>query len=595
MEFQTIFANVRPARIAVLIDQTSPNWHASIQYILEFLTQVWGGKHAIIIPTDGKIIAPMFHSLLRAFDPDYIYAYQKTGRDDQLADPEGFRSVAKDSIARLIQSHVDDNNASIVKEIERELLEKRYEFEIDKDLKARLARKLVPFNSQGNIAGIIRAEDVPPHQLTAVVDLIFPGILTEEIIIARNSTNELPYLWYASVVGIASPKYLKQLELRNTKPKEIDFQGNDVQKLVRFVVSKGNADLAPWWNTSKENVLSFRNRLPFSVAMMNLSYYALHTYQESTEPVVAVAGNRLEDFCLYFNLSSMRNRVVWVLPSITDKALAGRLNYDLHETHFAAALEELSRGDNQHEEGLLFTSSSLTENQLNLVRSTLSKSLSASTLEVPSRVAIAIEPLIKSPLRVYETGNLERDQTKIVVDEELPGYFETPKPKGVASAIPSKLRWITELKFSKYHLPQHPAVAQLLVDRDPLLTLAAIKRSSKESFLYIPELCFFKKAEDEKPWMEADILCVSDGILVIGEAKSADKIDTKSSDEKASLQKYMNLATELGARRVVFATLCQSWSPGTEANINSICRESGFEIIKLTSTDLLRPLADDIN
>jgi hypothetical protein len=53
----------------------------------------------------------------------------------------------------------------------------------------------------------------------------------------------------------------------------------------------------------------------------------------------------------------------------------------------------------------------------------------------------------------------------------------------------------------------------------PLLTLSYLKRKSKRSFLYVPEIELRKFPNTPKPDREVDICCIQDGRIVLGECK----------------------------------------------------------------------------
>ena len=89
-EFRTVFAGVRPARIAVLFDERDTYWHQTCQRIIECLCSLWGGEHSLMIPTDGTRIDPIFWDILRAFDADYFCEYHKRGLDLKLAEPQRY-------------------------------------------------------------------------------------------------------------------------------------------------------------------------------------------------------------------------------------------------------------------------------------------------------------------------------------------------------------------------------------------------------------------------------------------------------------------------------------------------------------------------
>jgi hypothetical protein len=64
--FQTFTARPRPARIAVLTNIHDPDWQDSCLGIIQFLTKLWGGTQAVIVPTDGFTISEEFWAVLSA-------------------------------------------------------------------------------------------------------------------------------------------------------------------------------------------------------------------------------------------------------------------------------------------------------------------------------------------------------------------------------------------------------------------------------------------------------------------------------------------------------------------------------------------------
>ena len=87
-DFKTLFVGVRPARVAILLNGNDQDWQDSCMRILEWATSIWGGKHCAIVPTDGKNIRELFWQELEAFDPDYVFVYQKTLADTKFSKPE---------------------------------------------------------------------------------------------------------------------------------------------------------------------------------------------------------------------------------------------------------------------------------------------------------------------------------------------------------------------------------------------------------------------------------------------------------------------------------------------------------------------------
>jgi hypothetical protein len=105
-EFRTVFAGVRPARLAVLVDQGDTDWQNTCRRIIECLASTWGGKYSIIVPTDGSKIDAVFWDMLEAFDPDYICEYGKTGLDWKIGSPQQYEEL----LQRTLQQEYPSQN-----------------------------------------------------------------------------------------------------------------------------------------------------------------------------------------------------------------------------------------------------------------------------------------------------------------------------------------------------------------------------------------------------------------------------------------------------------------------------------------------------
>jgi hypothetical protein len=99
----------------------------------------------------------------------------------------------------------------------------------------------------------------------------------------------------------------------------------------------------------------------------------------------------------------------------------------------------------------------------------------------------------------------------------------------------------------------------------------------------------FRKRDESKLLMECDVNCVIDGVLTIGEVKTADRLDKTRAAEAALIEKYRSLATSLGARRVVFATQAESWDSTTAQRILQVLGSVSLDVRLLTAAELLKP------
>lgn len=117
-----------------------------------------------------------------------------------------------------------------------------------------------------------------------------------------------------------------------------------------------------------------------------------------------------------------------------------------------------------------------------------------------------------------------------------------------------------------------------------LLALDHLRGKTEESFLYTPDVELTKHGATEAS-MELDILCVTDGAMMIGEAKKEDRLGNSKRHEIETIKAYNRSAEQLGADALVFATFADKWSSNTEKNIRD--NVSARQVILLTRTELL--------
>jgi hypothetical protein len=117
-----------------------------------------------------------------------------------------------------------------------------------------------------------------------------------------------------------------------------------------------------------------------------------------------------------------------------------------------------------------------------------------------------------------------------------------------------------------------------------LLALDYLKQKADESFLYTPDMGLTKHGAT-KPSMEMDILCVADGVMMIGEAKKEDRLGSNKRQEVETVRAYNRVAEQVGAEALVFATFADKWSLNTEKYIRE--NTSSPNTILLTRMELL--------
>ena len=322
LPFKTVNASVRPARVAILVDKADQDWQHTCLRIIEFYSRLWGGAYNIIVPTDGREITEPFWTLLEAFDPDYLYRYAKSGEDLAQSHPEQYADLLKQRVDASIATENSRDRAAITAEVDKHLRASWLEstFGIGPELHKEIKTRLAPFWFQQYVvqAGPIYAGCAAAPHLTDITKIISSAEHPNEINSIEASGNLLPPLWFRAVTGYLNAQTIEAFKLVNVDVDFFSFSADNISQLIELVI-RGEIRNP---RAVRAGTTVFRDvTTPFDVSMLELGLYRSLKYQWWQEPLIVVAGSTLEDFCLYYCLSRVRDRVVWVLPSISDRAL----------------------------------------------------------------------------------------------------------------------------------------------------------------------------------------------------------------------------------------------------------------------------------
>jgi hypothetical protein len=206
--FQTFITRVRPHRVAVLTNSADHHWENACLGILEFFTKLWGGTHCVIIPTDGKTIDETFWAVLSSHDPDVIYRYQRTGKDERIRNPEGFEKLVADAVADEAKQ-IGCEEGQIRDGVEKAMMEATFdEWHITEELREQLIIRIAPFHFAKqpfhgmperalNISYISRHLR-PGHPHTAIADVLRASARPKNVVqIVRDVDDTVapPPLW----------------------------------------------------------------------------------------------------------------------------------------------------------------------------------------------------------------------------------------------------------------------------------------------------------------------------------------------------------------------------------------------------------------
>lgn len=114
----------------------------------------------------------------------------------------------------------------------------------------------------------------------------------------------------------------------------------------------------------------------------------------------------------------------------------------------------------------------------------------------------------------------------------------------------------------------------------PLLALNHLKRKSLHYFEWVPDSDVYWSESNEEMHQNVDVLCICDGKLFIGEAKSNDEIDV----EQFSF--YEKICKLVAVDGIVFATSKPQWGRGVLQRVEQLKSWFEGEVLVLTETNL---------
>jgi hypothetical protein len=446
-KFQTLFTRLRPHRVAILVNAADPHWQGTCQSVIEYLSQQWGGYQSMIVPTDGKIIDVVFWRFLSAFDPDVLFYFSKRKGDIKRWSPAEGDKMVEDA-ARKFRNDFPDaliDDAHLRDDIMKEPVER---FSISDELSKEILERLSPFHFEEHYNIMpIHSGDTPGYPLTKVADVV-PSVQAPDAMFVLNDNlppgrEAPPALWLYAETGIASPQL------------QWDMQNAGVTPVPKHMNTETD-DTIIGWGIHPE--IDIGPNTPFGFSRLALATVRSSLARPYSIPNVIVRGDTLKDFCLHYALSRNNGRSLW-LPEwflVKENDYPGRL---------IAAIRKLEKiGRSAHCEYFSMLSMSLSTADLRSFTSFIRQHITTLSISVdhPDQCQW-LKPMLDHPAKVYIKKNIDRITTHQIIDEKLPGYFESPLPEAFSEVNATKHRWIVEVSIAENPIPRHPALGARFV------------------------------------------------------------------------------------------------------------------------------------
>ena len=501
--FETVFASVRPPRVVTFLDRNDPDWEQTCLRIIEFYSSVWGGKYNIIVPTDGTVILPDFWKVLELYDPDYCFSYAKTYRDLKISDPAKYDEILRRHTDSTASQLPDTDWEALKDDLDHQLQEADAStFAVSNELEATLKRRLAVFHHDDHaIQSHVSAGSKAAYQLTQVANILANCDHADKIAIIESLPAGLPPLWLAAVTGSYSDTGIQELTAAGLKKLRVEFPSERLSHVMRLGV-KGHYDVE--YVTSIKiikgeetgEIEDINPYLPFQVSMAQVALYRWTAAEHWKEPTVVVVGEAVDDFAFYYCLSRLRPSVAWLPPSWVKKHQAGLERVRGTEEkltpeesfmfHFALALGDLTRRGRDSK--IAFTSLSLRQHEIQETIQALEKVLvDPEEFRSRSEIRSPTDTLPTHPQIAYERDNVGKARALQFADKELPGWFETPKPRNFRKIDPAEFRWIAEISIQGHAVPRHPALGAHII-RDSRLGTLGVRAGRNGVAYYCPNM-----------------------------------------------------------------------------------------------------------
>jgi hypothetical protein len=454
-QYKTILANVRPPRLAVLIDENDSYWRDTCLRVIENCSELWGGAYNIIIPTDGNTIREEFWELLDFYDPDYFYCYRQSGADLELAAKEKFDAIVSRDVKSWLQS-VKSSDEGSVREQCADNLRKYFlnEFQISDSLNSQILKRLSPFYFESTaVQHSMSARSIPGFPLTKTLDILPNSPAPRAFSKLEGCSPILSSLWLASVFGASSPNYYTQLNNLGLSTNEFAITGSNDSDLL---------DQTMKWPAG--HLIGI-----FGVSLAQLSFYRSRSFivDRFEEPAAIIAGDSVHDFCFYYTLSRMRDRVIWASNEICS------------EPDYANLLTSMSMHlpGPQGRNGPTFFSISLGESDLHII----ADRILIKSVRKQIKFTRYWKELLRHPRQLFETHTTGRPLAGLFEGTKIAGFVDTPKPLNF-SRLSVDHRWISHLDIPDYVPPYHSKLGKHFLGVPGIGTLNA--RTAKDGLAY---------------------------------------------------------------------------------------------------------------
>lgn len=484
--YRNVTAAVRTPRFAVLVDKNEKYWRASVNGIIQSFSQVWGGEHFVIIPTDGKTISEPFWNILEAYSPDIIGRHIVSFQDMKEAEPKRYAQIkekhrrdwglADDEFEETWNSQTETNSIGGLT--------------VDKSLSEELKNRLSPFHRDDHVV----TENVFSNSALGYPFTQIEYILEStknrpvEVVEPMHIEDDSYRLLALSRAGALSTQYADMLKGKGLSVNALSANSRSF-RLQDYITALDANEYDPGMEKAIRESLGeelsdyphedFLSLLPFRLSMLHLGkFYRRDVHKDWQEDIRVIVGDTMDDYCLYYNLSRLHEGVYW-LPGnhLRDAHKRHVINLKADDEHrhpytenegIAAALvyEYVRRiGYGHKPKRIKLSSASLSPHQLAYRRKWMVEvCFTPSELRTHCDILPLGDISLDCIVQTIELNNHANQQDVVFQNRHSIGSLNTPKPKNFDPVNPSEHRWITSLNIDGFHPPALPFLGSKIIE-----------------------------------------------------------------------------------------------------------------------------------
>jgi predicted RNA-binding Zn-ribbon protein involved in translation (DUF1610 family) len=461
LHYETIEKRTRPARVAVLVDSSDVDWRHTALRVIEFLSSIWGGRHSIIVPTDGSTITPVFWAILEKFSADYVFFYAKTGDDIRLSRPEEY--------AAHLQAHIKANeNDSDLSDKEKDRVDQEHrgawahQFGLTPDLCSQIADRLVPFHLEKHFESIT-GHGYIPYPLTSIINVL-PCVDHSHSVASFQVSAEIEAIWWAAQTGKYSAEVNQDIGKVGLSEERIEISEEGLNDFVRWIAGgAGTPSSSTEPGSGKGEFLDGERSTPLTLSMSGLGFYGnALSIRALSKRFAYVIGDSLDDFCLSYCLPHIGHHAVWIPLQWVDhfetkekSLLTSCAMSALYAHPFRVAKDP----------GLKVCSMSIQPPAMEHVLEVLEKrvGLGLNGRRIDSLADTTLVALAADALIPYCIDSPNQPEIYPFLGLESVGAIRSPRPTGFSRLSASKHRWVAEVSTVGRPVPAVPHIAERLV------------------------------------------------------------------------------------------------------------------------------------